>query len=397
MGTPAKRIVISGYYGFKNSGDEAVLQSILIALAAESVKQGITIEPIVLSIDPEWTARTYGVQAMHRMKLGQVLKAIRQSDGLISGGGSLLQDTTGRMSIPYYLGIIKLAQWLRKPTFIYAQGIGPVNRTTFHPFIRSIFRKCRYISVRDEESSQLLKQIGLSRDKIDLVPDPVMGLPLQPANELQTEQSIAHKISAEQSIANKPLAAEQNVAIGSGKPVIGISVRFWKEDRSELAQLAKSLEIIQAERDVHLYFLPFHLPHDVEASQEVIRQLPASTNLSIATGLDHPQHMLAEVQACDLLIGMRLHALIYAASQRVPMLGISYDPKIDQFLQRLDLKAAATTEQFNPNELAATALSLLTDNGKADWIASKQAHIVKLQAEAHRPAQQIVNYLVYKG
>jgi polysaccharide pyruvyl transferase CsaB len=380
VGSSAKSLVISGYYGFKNSGDEAVLQSILLALAAESVKQGITIEPIVLSIDPEWTSKTYGVQAVHRMKPGKVLKAISRSNGLISGGGSLLQDATGRMSIPYYLGIIKLAQWLGKPTFIYAQGIGPVHRTTFHPFIRAIFNKCRYISVRDEESAQFLQHIGLPREKVEVVPDPVMGLPLQTEAEEEIHED-----------------KELNAAKGSSKPIIGISVRFWNENRSELAQLAKSLEIIQAERDVHICFLPFHLPSDIEASKAVILKMQSSANVSIATDVSHPQQMLAEVQACDLLIGMRLHSLIYAASQRVPMIGISYDPKIDQFLQRLDMKAAAAANQFNPQEVAAAALKLLADNGKIDWIESKKAYIAKLQLEAHRPAQQIVNYLVYKG
>lgn len=375
MGSPAKRIVISGYYGFKNSGDEAVLQSILLALAAESVKQGITIEPTVLSIDPEWTSKTYGVHSVHRMKLGKVLNAIRKSDGLISGGGSLLQDVTGRRSIPYYLGIIKLAQWLRKPTFIYAQGIGPVSNTKFHPFIRSIFRKCRYISVRDQESAQLLERMGLSLDKVEIVPDPVMGLP-QTSEAPKTGSSLAS---------------------GSSKPIIGISVRYWNQDRSELAKLAASLQIIQAERDVHLYFLPFHLPDDVEASQEVIRQLSSAKNVSIAAEIYHPQHMLAEVQACDLLIGMRLHSLIYAASQLVPMIGISYDPKIDQFLQRIHMTPAATTQQFNSNDLAAAALKLLADNGKSGWIYSKESYITNLRSEANRPAQQIVNYLVYKG
>ncbi|WP_193571470.1 polysaccharide pyruvyl transferase CsaB [Paenibacillus psychroresistens] len=382
MGSSTKRIIISGYYGFKNSGDEAVLQSILLALAAESVKQGITIEPIVLSIDPERTSRTYGVQSVHRMRLAPVLKAIRQSHGLISGGGSLLQDATGRKSIPYYLGIIKLAQWLGKPTFIYAQGVGPVQSKTFHPFIRSIFRKCRYVSVRDEESAQLLQHIGLPREQLEVVPDPVMGLPLQAGDGLNV---------------NTLSGTDPNIAGGSSKPIIGVSVRIWNENRSELHQLAKSLQLIQAERDVHICFLPFHLPGDIEASQIVIEHMQAAGNVSIAEDLVHPQQMLAAVKACDLLIGMRLHSLIYAASQRVPLIGISYDPKIDQFLHRLDMKAAATTNEFIPEDLAATAIELLTDKGQVDWVESKKASITKLQSEAHRPAQQIVNYLVYRG
>ena len=120
----SKKIVISGYYGFRNSGDEAVLKSILLALKDEGGAQGVLIEPIVLSGDPAWTTEMYGVKAVHRMKPLDLLKAIGSCDGLISGGGSLLQDVTGGKTIPYYAGIIKLAQLLGKPTFIYAQGIG---------------------------------------------------------------------------------------------------------------------------------------------------------------------------------------------------------------------------------------------------------------------------------
>ncbi|OMD20616.1 polysaccharide pyruvyl transferase family protein, partial [Paenibacillus odorifer] len=168
VATP-KKIVISGYYGFHNSGDEAVLQSILIALQQHAQAAGIEIEPIVLSIDPEWTSATYGVKSVHRMKLVEVRQAIYESSGLISGGGSLLQDVTGSKSIPYYLGIIKLAQWMGKPTFIYAQGIGPVHRKLFHPLIKSVFRKCTYISVRDEQSRELLLSMGLEQKNIEVV------------------------------------------------------------------------------------------------------------------------------------------------------------------------------------------------------------------------------------
>lgn len=72
MVAAAQKIILSGYYGFRNSGDEAVLQSILDALQKHSQAAGIPVEPVVLSIDPEWTTATYGVKAVHRMKLGEV-------------------------------------------------------------------------------------------------------------------------------------------------------------------------------------------------------------------------------------------------------------------------------------------------------------------------------------
>ncbi|WNQ11582.1 polysaccharide pyruvyl transferase CsaB [Paenibacillus aurantius] len=359
-----KKIVISGYYGFHNSGDEAVLQSILLALESEGEKQGIRIEPIVLSGDPAWTEETYKVKAVHRMKMGRVLSAIRSSDGLVSGGGSLLQDATGRMTIPYYLGILNLAQWLGKPTFVYSQGIGPVNRSSYFPWIRRVFAKSRYVSVRDVESAQLLKRMGLARDA-EVVPDPVMGLPLR----------------------GVPLSAEADL------PTVGVSVRFWNEDRSELEGLARSLDRLVEAKQVKIRFLPFHLPSDVEASREVIKRMKKAGKaiLEVAEGVEHPQDMLAEVSACSLLIGMRLHSLIYAASQSVPLIGISYDPKIDQFLNRLGMKAAASVTGFDSDGLAAEAVRVLEN--KTQWAEEKREAIERLKREAQRPAREIAAFL----
>ncbi|WP_127581166.1 polysaccharide pyruvyl transferase CsaB [Paenibacillus koleovorans] len=362
-----KRIAISGYYGFNNSGDEAVLQSILLALQAEGAAQGVQVEPVVLSADPNGTAKMYGVEAVPRMKLGEMAAALRRCDGLISGGGSLLQDATGALTIPYYLGILRIAQWLGKPTFIYSQGIGPVYRRIYDPFIRMVFKKCRYISVRDQESADLLVRMGVPSGRIDVVPDPVMGLP-------------------------RKLDAGAAAAGSRDLPVVGVSVRFWNKERAELDALAAAIVEAARDRDAVYRFLPFHLPSDEEASRHVIHRIGQAARTELASGITHPQDMLAEVGACDALIGMRLHSLIYAASQSVPLMGISYDPKINQFLQRLDMQASASTApdkiDFSAEQVKVDLLGLL--EGASAWRSAKQDRIQRLKQEANRPAQQIL-------
>lgn len=366
MGTPAagKRIVISGYYGFDNSGDEAVLLSILLALEEQGRVNGVRLEPVVLSVDPDKTKRTYGVEAVHRMKLGQVISAIRGADGLISGGGSLLQDATSAKTIPYYLAILKIAQWFGKPTFIYSQGIGPVQRRLFFGWIRSVFNRSRFISVRDQESKQLLQRMNVSKE-VTVVPDPVMGLPLGSSLEQQASAKL------------------------NDKPVIGVSVRYWNPDHSELQVIAEALTLVLNQTEAVVRFLPFHLPSDHQASEEVRSMMGAAyrDRITIADNVTHPQHMLGEVGRCDLLIGMRLHSLIYAASQEVPMIGISYDPKIDQFLNRLQMAAAASTQYIQAATVAAEAIRLL--HGRETWRAEKASIIKKLKGEAQKPAESI--------
>ncbi|MEB3102488.1 polysaccharide pyruvyl transferase CsaB [Ferviditalea candida] len=365
MVTDIQRIVISGYYGFGNSGDEAVLQSILTSLQEESEQAGIKLEPVVLSADPEWTSRIYGVESVHRMKLQDVISAIRGSEGLISGGGSLLQDVTGWKTIPYYLGIIRLAQGFGKPVFIYSQGIGPVNRPIFHPWIRRIYSRCRYLSVRDQESASLLEHMGLDRAKIEVVPDPVMSFARMNADR----------------------------AAGSGEPVIGVSVRFWDPDHTDLKGIAEALRQIVSATDARLRFLPFHQPEDIQASQAVIDFLGDGLKgrATLVQGAETPLEMVRQTADCDLLIGMRLHSLIYAASQLVPMVGISYDPKIDHFLRRLGMEPASRTDRPEPGRIAAAALHLL-DNSE-QWKHQKKEIIENFRTQSRLPAQQIIDYL----
>ncbi|MDZ7543648.1 polysaccharide pyruvyl transferase CsaB, partial [Clostridium perfringens] len=138
---------------------------------------------------------------------------------------------------------------------------------------------------------------------------------------------------------------------------------YWNADRADLQRVAALLKEMIKRQAVHIRFLPFHGNADEEASRFVMKELgdvhAHGSAMSISPAYDHPLDMLAEVARCDLMIGMRLHALIYAASQRVPVLGISYDPKIDQFLHRLDEQAIGSTEKLDPEHAADEVAAVL--------------------------------------
>ena len=415
MGSVSIQIVISGYYGFRNSGDEAVLKSILNSLDEQGQAAGIQIVPVVLSNDPAWTERMYGVRSVHRMKIGEIRTLMKESDGLISGGGSLLQDATGLLTIPYYLGVIHIAQWTRKPVFIYAQGVGPVDKGFFFKWIRNVFRKSAYISVRDQESAALLGRMGLDASRIAVVADPVMGLPLPSDTEQissepysKSNRAVSENVQAgQQGVENDmiPVIVDHQATVATASlehdthsilPLIGISLRFWDKQRRELDGIAEALQQLARQRKVHLRFLPFHLPEDEQASAYVTDRIGDVTMygsvISTAEQVVDPQQMLAEVSRCDLLLGMRLHSLIYAASQQVPLLGISYDPKIDQFLNRLAIEPSGTSDNVNADRLLKDIISLL-DN-PAEWKQAKASYIHALQQDAAQPAKYIAHYFL---
>lgn len=289
-------VVLSGYYGFDNVGDEAILFSIIIALRNIQPEIDIT----VLSNNPDSTKETYQVHAVNRHKLMEVNRVIKQADGLISGGGSLFQDVTGIKSIPYYSGIIQIAKWHKKPVFIYAQGMGPIKRNFCKWIVKRTFNKVERISVRDIESQHLLKQIGVKQETI-IVPDPVLGL-------------------------------DGNSFIYEGRldnhPYITVSVRNWSTDTNYKRKIAKSLDSL-VQKGHSIVFVPMHGKYDQVASQEIAAKMKEYSQIIPAES--SMQEKIAIIGESELLIGMRLHSLIFSAITCTPFVAISYDPKIDAF------------------------------------------------------------------
>ena len=151
------RIAVSGYYGFKNAGDDAILMALVTTIRALAPGAEIT----VLSHSPAETRQLYGVRAINRWNPFGIIWTLLRSDLLLSGGGGLLQDVTGVRSICYYLVVVALALAVGKPVVYYAQGVGPV-RTRFGRWLtRIVSNRVDLITVRDQASRDDLLAMGI--------------------------------------------------------------------------------------------------------------------------------------------------------------------------------------------------------------------------------------------
>ena len=160
-------ILISGYYGFNNIGDESILRTVIDNLREKLPQVDIT----VLSQSPAQTAEKYGVKAAARMSLWGILRSVWRCDLLLSGGGSLLQDATSGRSILYYLFILRLAQLLGRQTFIYSQGIGPISAPRNRRLAARVLRRTDGIVVRDAKSRDLLLGLGVPGELVHVIAD----------------------------------------------------------------------------------------------------------------------------------------------------------------------------------------------------------------------------------
>lgn len=355
------RVVISGYYGFHNSGDEAMLYAMLQALR-EAVPG---LKATVLSRDPGYTARVFGVGSISRADIRQVYQALRDADLLISGGGGLLQDVTGPNSIIYYLGVVAMARLLGKPVFFYAQGIGPVHTALGKVLVRLVANHASVVTVRDPDSRDELASLGVKRPPVYVTADPVLGL--------------------DPSSINVKRGREILTSLGiNGGPVVGISVRPWKGLDGYKKVLARVADDFMG-NGWRVLLVPMHGPVDADSCREVAG-LMCEKGYLLNNRTDF-MDLLSVTANLDLAIGMRLHFLIFGALFGVPVIGIPYDPKVNRFLQSVGLPPGLSAETLDYAELSFRIKEVLADREKISTALSERVDL--LHEKALRNAVQV--------
>ena len=329
----SKRILISGYYGFSNAGDEAVLSAIIGGLRA----QADDIEIAVLSASPEETAGAHKVSALPRASISHVTKALSGCDLLISGGGSLIQDATSFRSLAYYLAIIALAKHYRRKVMVLGQGIGPLRRCISRRLARAVLDKVDLITVRDPQSAGLLTELGVSRPPIRITADPT--LLLEPC---QSEEAIR---------------LLSGIGLSADDDLIAVSLRRWRTRGIEKAA-AEALAALAEKLPAKLLLLTMHTPEDVILARQVQEAINLPGRVIIQPGPWAAGQLLGVLGKCRLVVAMRLHALIFAAAAGAPSVGIAYDPKVEHFL------AATGQESVS---LAETASGMLAERVMLAW------------------------------
>ncbi|WP_295159298.1 polysaccharide pyruvyl transferase CsaB [Selenomonas sp. AE3005] len=321
------RIVVSGYYGSKNAGDEAMLAAMLEVLGDLDPKLNIT----VISADPQDTRQRHGVDAISWLSFPAIIRELRRADLLISGGGSLLQNVTSRRSLYYYMFIIMLARLLGTKVMLYAQGIGPIIGKVAEKAMCYMGNHVDLITVRDQGSLQELARLGIKKPPVSCTADPVLAI--HPVDK-EVGRAIFKAYHAD-----------------GAKPVLGISVREWQGWRHYKEVLAQVSDMVVRELGARVVFIPMQFPDDVRAAESIA----ALTHEECTVLKDEytTSEFLSLVGNMDLMLGIRLHALIFAGVMGVPMLGISYDPKIDRFLSSIGETPVGDLRDVSAEELMA--------------------------------------------
>ncbi len=321
-----KKILISGYYGFDNSGDDAILKAIVKDLK----ETDSSIEITAFSNNPTYTEKIYNIKAVNRFGIRDIVKTIKDCDLFISGGGSLLQDVTSTRSLLYYIVLMKLAKMFNKPVMVYANGIGPINRRINRFLTRKILNKVDLITLRDEESNLFLKDLGVKNKNIHVTADPVFTL------EPTKEEGIDVILKEE--------------GIPDDKLLVGVSVRRWDNGENLIDSMAKAIDYIIEEYGVNVVLIPMHYPEDLSISEDILDRVTGE-GCYILSNKYSVEDIMGVINRLEIIVAMRLHSLIYAATQGIPMVGIVYDPKIVGFLKSIHMEHMCSVEDMKYTEL----------------------------------------------
>jgi polysaccharide pyruvyl transferase CsaB len=286
------RVLISGYYGYGNLGDEALLSGISTGL--QSYGHSVT----VLSGNPEETKRLHKVNAVSRYK-GLPL-ALLQHGAVISGGGGLLQDKSSSRSLEYYLGVLNLAKLLGKKVIVYGQSIGPLSEHGKKAVAKTLQGVA--VAVRDEMSQKLLAELGMVSE---LVAD---GALLLEGSGFRVQGSV--KIPKLQTLDPKPFLLFPR----AGYPAI----------TAALMTLAQAL-VSQGHNVAGVSVQP----NEDSRELEIIRQAVPAFKMLQATS---PDDLIQLISQSSYVVSGRLHGLILAAVAGVNFAGLVYDPKVAAFL-----------------------------------------------------------------
>lgn len=329
----SKRFVLSGYYGFNNFGDEAILSVLVNKLQSE--KHRITI----VSSNPQVTKSKFKhIRSVYTFNIYDIIGFIAKSDCLISGGGSLLQDTTSLKSLIYYLFIIFIALIFQKKVIIFAQGIGPINSYFGKLLTRNILKKCSYISVRDIKSQNLLKSWGI---KSDLVCDPIFSTQLNLTN--------------------------------SSNDSVGVQLRNCKNMTEDfIDRLAYKVSKIFGDKKINIFPLQPAMDDEVcKNFEKSLKLLNPQIKTQIFYNLSNDE-IIENISKVQYLISMRFHAIIIGIISGVKTMGINYDIKIEKICKEYNLPYIDLEKNFEDEfddliKLNSENIKQMAENTKFDW------------------------------
>ncbi len=339
--TDPLRILVSGWVGADNVGDELIFRS--LALKLEEHGAAVT----TMSTRPEATRRLHDVDAVGWSDVPGTLGAIKSADGLILGPGGILQDETSVWNLPAHLHRVFAAKTVRTPVLGLGLGAGPLNTAAGRSLVRSALRSVP-LTVRDEDSARVLVDSGLHR--VAVTADLAYGLPV---SEVDAVDRIV--------VSLRPFSGS-----GGLVPARRSDLRTLETD-DRVAASATALDELAHRSSLPIHLLAFEAERDARYHDQIAGQMTEP----VTTGIANIDTVFDEVARSRLVVGMRYHAVVSAIMASRPAVVICYSPKAGSIAHRLGIAGLLVENDPTSYHEIAEGVALI---GRDD-------HVAKVRAE----------------
>lgn len=321
------RILIAGAPTgcWTNAGDEAVLQ----AMARDLREAAPGADLAVVSSNPPGTLHGLGLREVPHSDIPVLIEAARESDLMVLGGGGVFFDywgfdpatilTSRHEGLAFYGGFGLLARLVGTPLMIYGAGVGPLRSEAARSFTRWVFEQAAVATLRDQASLRVVGELGADTSRVQVTADPAFGWAGRATGPAQLPPALA----------------------GSPRPLIGVALREWDTPGAPWERaVAAALDALRAAHGGTIVFVPLHrtvawpLTDDEGVAERVHSSMRPGA--AVVVPAERPlAEKVALLQACDLVLAMRLHAAVFAASAGVATVGLAYDPKVTAVFDEL--------------------------------------------------------------
>jgi len=355
-----RHILLVGYYGFGNLGDDAILDATLAGLRA-----GCAPEPVVTIVagEPVSAAARYGVRAVHWQDIAAIMDAVREADLVVIGGGGLFQDWWGvdpdlllvpdHWGMALYAGPAIFAAAVGRPVALHALGVGPLTSPQARRLAKAACDAAVSIVVRDEPSRAVLESCGVRPGRIEVAADPVFALDLGAA---ASATALRERLG------------------GHRGPIVGAALRPWQVgDARWEREVARALDLVVERHAAAVLLVPFQSVHhewppgyrsdtDRDVAVRVREAMQHDDRAFIADDPTSPGEVARWFGSCDAVLAMRLHGVVLAALGGTPAAALAYDPKVAACADALGLRDLTSELEAASGDRVAAALGRILDD-----------------------------------
>ena len=213
--------------------------------------------------------------------------------------------------------MIQMARLRGCKVMCYAHGFGPLKLTKSRKLAKFVMNQVQMITFRDEKSKLTASGFGVNKPPVHVTADPVFALSPAPDKTLRPYMD---KLEFHPSIKK-----------------VGISVRPWPCGINYVEVVATVADRIINELGAQVYLFPFQHSQDMRTCRDLLKKMKIQRGVTLVED-EMPVTVLTGLMSkMDMIVGMRLHSLIFAASAGVPAVGISYDPKVSSIMDQVGL------------------------------------------------------------